>query len=305
MGVTRRQDVRGRFIASSRGRRAFRRARGSGKTPLATFSSRVAEPSRARSREARGSRLTAPCRSRSGSNDRAGTHRRLLCLQELGQNLAHAPVRQLIARRQGFLERVADDLRAFARGWGVSAGWPRPRVRAGASERNDSLTGGGGRATRRSPSPPTPLPRVPCRPRPRSSPRAGRAATPPSPARAALATLPHARDASAVCRRFGRERRLPRRAIEASGSGEPAKAVITVNSTEAAPVERFFSFLSRKGLVFQIGTNDHTPAVIFLFSFRRAPICRCRDAKFAATTKTSVEGPIQYQNRALTDRRSR
>ena len=64
--------------------------------------------------------MTAPCRSRSGSNDRAGTHRRLLRLQELGQNLAHAPVRQLIARRQGFLERVADDLRAFARGW-VSA----------------------------------------------------------------------------------------------------------------------------------------------------------------------------------------
>jgi hypothetical protein len=70
---------------------------------------------------ATGSRMTAPCRSRSGSNDRAGTHRRLLRLQELGQNLAHAPVRQLIARRQGFLERVADDLRAFARGAGVSA----------------------------------------------------------------------------------------------------------------------------------------------------------------------------------------
>jgi hypothetical protein len=53
------------------------------------------------------------------------------------------------------------------------------------------------------------------------------------------------------------------------GSGETAKAVITVNSTEAAPVERFF-FLSRKGLVFQIGTA----AVIFFFA---APICRCRD----------------------------
>lgn len=166
---------------------------------------------------ATGSRMTAPCRSRSGSNDRARTHRRLLRLQELGQNLAHAPVRQLIARRQGFLERVADDLRAFARGWGVSAGWPRPRVRAGASERNDSLTGGGGgRATRRSPSPPTPLPRVPCRPRPRSSPRAGRAATPSSPARVALATLPHARDA--LCRvssLWPGEKSPQKRAIEA------------------------------------------------------------------------------------------
>lgn len=304
MGVTRRQDVRGRFIASSRGRRAFRRARGSGKTPLATFSSRVAEPSRVRSREARGSRLTAPCRSRSGSNDRAGTHRRLLRLQELGQNLAHAPVRQLIARRQGFLERVADDLRAFARGWGVSAGWPRPRVRAGASERNDSLTGGGGGARRAGPRLPRHRSRAYrvvrdlARLRERVAPRLHRRLRGPR-SRHFHTRATH----SAVCRRFGRERRPPRRAIEASGSGEPAKAVITVNSTEAAPVERFFSFLSRKGLVFQIGTNDHTTAVIFLFYFRRAPMQRC--CEICRATKTSVEGPIQYQNRALTDRRSR
>ena len=81
------------------------------------------------------------------------------------------------------------------------------------------------------------------------------------------------------------------------GSGETAKAVITVNSTEAARSSAFF-FLSRKGLVFQIGTA----AVIFFFA---APICRCRDAgkrKFDGETKTSVDR--RSQNRALTDRRS-
>ena len=288
-----RQDVRGRFIASSRGRRAFRRARGSGKTPLARFSSRVAEPSRARSRQGR---MTAPCRSRSGSNDRAGTHRRLLRLQELGQNLAHAPVRQLIARRQGFLERVADDLRAFARGWGVSAGWPRPRVRAGASERNDSLTGGGGGARRAGPRLPRHRSRAYrvvrdlARLRERVAPRLHRRL------RGSRSRHFHTRAThSAVCRRFGRERKSSK--TRDRGSGETAKAVITVNSTEAARSSAFF-FLSRKGLVFQIGTA----AVIFFFA---APICRCRDAgkrKFDGETKTSVDR--RSQNRALTDRRS-
>lgn len=303
MGVTRRQDVRGRFIASSRGRRAFRRARGSGKTPLATFSSRVAEPSRARSREARGSRLTAPCRSRSGSNDRAGTHRRLLCLQELGQNLAHAPVRQLIARRQGFLERVADDLRAFARGWGVSAGWPRPRVRAGASERNDSLTGGGGGARRAGPRLPRHRSRAYrvvrdlARLRERVAPRLHRRLRGPR-SRHFHTRATH----SAVCRRFGRERRPPRRAIEASGD-ETAKAVITVNSTEAAPVERFFPFLSRKGRVPNRDERPHHRGDFFIFLFA-APRRRERCCEICRATKTSVEGRIQYKT-ALTDRRSR
>jgi hypothetical protein len=49
------------------------------------------------------------------------------------------------------------------------------------------------------------------------------------------------------------------------GSGETAKAVITVNSTEAARSSAFF-FLSRKGLVFQIGTA----AVIFFFAAPRS-----------------------------------
>jgi hypothetical protein len=83
------------------------------------------------------------------------------------------------------------------------------------------------------------------------------------------------------------------------GSGETAKAVITVNSTEAAPVERFF-FLSRKGLVFQIGTA----AVIFFFAApRSADAEMLAKKKFAGETKTSVDR--RSQNRALTDRRSR
>ena len=165
---------------------------------------------------ATGSRMTAPCRSRSGSNDRARTHRRLLRLQELGQNLAHAPVRQLIARRQGFLERVADDLRAFARGWGVSAGWPRPRVRAGASERNDSLTGGGGGARRAGPRLPRHRSRAYrvvrdlARLRERVAPRLHRRL------RGSRSRHFHTRAThSAVCRRFGRERKSSARAIEA------------------------------------------------------------------------------------------
>jgi hypothetical protein len=83
------------------------------------------------------------------------------------------------------------------------------------------------------------------------------------------------------------------------GSGETAKAVITVNSTEAAPVERFFlPFTKRSRVPNRDGRGD--------FFFRRAPICRCRDAgkrKFAGETKTSVDR--RSQNRALTDRRSR
>ena len=178
------------------------------------FSSRVAEPYAERGRDR--VRMTAPCRSRSGSNDRAGTHRRLLRLQELGQNLAHAPVRQLIARRQGFLERVADDLRAFARGWGVSAGWPRPRVRAGASERNDSLTGGGGGARRAGPRLPRHRSRAYrvvrdlARLRERVAPRLHRRL------RGSRSRHFHTRAThSAVCRRFGRERKSSARAIEA------------------------------------------------------------------------------------------
>jgi hypothetical protein len=55
------------------------------------------------------------------------------------------------------------------------------------------------------------------------------------------------------------------------GSGETAKAVITVNSTEAAPVERFFlPFTKRSRVPNRDGRGD--------FFFRRAPICRCRDA---------------------------
>ena len=217
---------------------------------------------------ATGSRMKTPCRSRSGSNDRAGTHRRLLRLQELGQNLAHAPVRQLIARRQGFLERVADDLRAFARGWGVSAGWPRPRVRAGASERNDSLTGGGGGARRAGPRLPRHRSRAYrvvrdlARLRERVAPRLHRRL------RGSRSRHFHTRAThSAVCRRFGRERKSSARAIEARA--KPRKR--SSRSTRPKPRGRaLFSSFSRKGLVFQIGTA----AVIFFFA---APICRCRD----------------------------
>jgi hypothetical protein len=74
------------------------------------------------------------------------------------------------------------------------------------------------------------------------------------------------------------------------GSGETAKAVITVNSTEAARSSAFF-FLSRKGLVFQIGTA----AVIFFFAAPRS--ADARDAgkkrKFAEETKTSVDRKSQ------------
>jgi len=246
---------------------------------------------------ATGSRMTAPCRSRSGSNDRARTHRRLLRLQELGQNLAHAPVRQLIARRQGFLERVADDLRAFARGWGVSAGWPRPRVRAGASERNDSLTGGGGGARRAGPRLPRHRSRAYrvvrdlARLRERVAPRLHRRL------RGSRSRHFHTRAThSAVCRRFGRERKVLKNARSRLGRNRESGHHGQLDRSRAG--ERFFlPFTKRSRVPNRDGRGD--------FFFRRAPICRCRDAgkrKFGGETKTSVDR--RSQNRALTDRRS-
>lgn len=211
------------------------------------------------------SRTTAPCRSRSASNDRAGTHRRLLRLQELGQNLAHAPVRQLIARRQGFLERVADDLRAFARGWGVSVGWPRPRVRAGASERNDSLTGGGGGARR-----PVPV-----------SPDTAPARTVSSDT--SLVSACGSRRDSIVACAGSRSRHLDTRAthsaasslpwkrcgsdefaIEASGSGSYGQ----LDRRRAGPPGRVRSPRFGNRARFQIGTTQHETRGRFFFSAR-------------------------------------
>ena len=228
------------------------------------------EPSRARSRQGR---MTAPCRSRSGSNDRAGTHRRLLRLQELGQNLAHAPVRQLIARRQGFLERVADDLRAFARGWGVSAGWPRPRVRAGASERNDSLTGGGGGARRAGPRLPRHRSRAYrvvrdlARLRERVAPRLHRRL------RGSRSRHFHTRAThSAVCRRFGRERKGLKNARSRLGRNRESGHHGQLDRSRA--VERFFlPFTKRSRVPNRDGRGD--------FFFRRPdlPMQRCWQKK--------------------------
>ena len=158
------------------------------------------------------------------------------------------------ARRQGFLERVADDLRAFARGRGGARGMAEAERPRGGSEPMDSLTGGGGARDARSPSPPTPLPRVPCRPTPRLSPRAGRAATPSSPAPG------RARDTSTHARRTPLRRRCaPKRCGRATNSRSRLRGRgHTVNLTEDAPVRPVECDL--RGLEIEHAPNRDHPA---------------------------------------------
>ena len=77
---------------------------------------------------------------------------------------------------------------------------------------------------------------------------------------------------------------------------------VTINgNTLGRAVERFFlPFTKRSRVPNRDGRGD--------FFFRRAPICRCRDAgkrKFAGETKTSVDRKSQNRAVDLTDRRSR
>jgi hypothetical protein len=100
-----------------------------------------------------------------------------------------------------------------------------------------------------------------------------------------------------VCRRFGRERKVLKNARSRLGRNRESGHHGQLDRSRA--VERFF-FLSRKGLVFQIGTA----AVIFFFAApRSADAEMLAKKKFAGETKTSVDR--RSQNRALTDRRSR
>ena len=128
-------------------------------------------------------------------------------------------------------------------GWGCQRGVAEAERPRGEPERNDSLTGGvGGRATRRSLSPPKPLPRVPCRARRRSSPRAGRAATSSSPA-PSRDTSTHARRTVVV-------------AVRETRTGREARSRFGLQLTEAARPRRSsaISAVWKFGACFQIGT---------------------------------------------------